>query len=112
MSAGRVVLTPKTDDLDLLGFKDQVHLLTYESTEEAIAKIKAVLDKPFLRKSIGKAAREKIIRKHTFVHRTYSLLGWDKPDNIRDLVFTVPRAAQTPKTHGYDELPVEQRECV
>ena len=49
LSNGGCLLTPDTSDLDFLGLKDEIHLLTYRSIPEAIAKCRMALASDDLR---------------------------------------------------------------
>jgi len=90
LSMGACLLTPETSDLALLGLEDEVHLLTYRSTEEAIAKCRMALASDDLRQRLGQAGRAWVLAAHTYLHRACALLDRPIPDNLDELLKTPP----------------------
>ena len=95
MSMGSCMLHPLTSDLAVLGFKDGVHLLTYQSIEEAVDKAHWALAHDEKRQLIGRYAREAILAGHTYVHRAAyfaGLAGWKGMEHeIETAMNTLPK---------------------
>ena len=75
MSMGMVVLHPRTPDLAALGFEDGIHLLGYDTVEEAIEIAEAALSDPERMAQIGAAAREAVLSRHTYAHRAREIVA-------------------------------------
>ncbi len=68
MGTGAFMLASRTDELERL-FKDGEHLALSSGPEETLEKAAYYLKRPEERLRIGRQAREKVLRYHTFNHR-------------------------------------------
>jgi spore maturation protein CgeB len=73
MACKRVLITQENEPLLEL-FKDRVHLVTYESIEEAVRLAKDLLSNTERRNAIAEAGYKEIISKHTYRHRVLEIL--------------------------------------
>lgn len=75
MGSGAVLLTDSKPGLhvDEL-FEDGVHYLSYADEQDMLAKFKMVLRDPVRCRSIGDAARERVLSQHTYDHRVEQIV--------------------------------------
>jgi glycosyltransferase involved in cell wall biosynthesis len=69
---GTCLLTERQPDLDRL-FKPDEEVVTYASTEEAIERVKYLLDNPGKRRRIAQAGQARTLREYTFKERAKQL---------------------------------------
>ena len=79
MAMGHCLVTPWTHELSVLGIVEGTHAWTYETTEEAIAKVHIALSHDDWRAEMGRAARALVLANHTYFHRAYGLIGRPVP---------------------------------
>jgi hypothetical protein len=66
MGAGALLLTPVPSELTLLGFEEGVHFVGYRNPSDVTAIVRRYLGDEVARQKICLAAREKVLREHTY----------------------------------------------
>ena len=89
MAAG-CLLTYATSDLPKIGAEDGEHCLAWRNIDEAVHLVRQAIDDPDTRDFIAHNGRELILSRHTYVHRAYDLLGIPYPENIQEIIATMP----------------------
>ncbi len=74
MAAGALLLTSLPSELTQLGFEDGKHFLGFRSGEEIPSLVRRYLSDEPARRQIAEAAREKVLREHTYDVRVQTLL--------------------------------------
>jgi hypothetical protein len=74
MGAGALLITSLPSELTQIGFEEGVHFIGYREAEEIQHLIHKYLAADSMRQCIADAAREKVLREHTYDQRVESLL--------------------------------------
>lgn len=74
MAMGVPLITDRCRDLNIL-FEENTHFLGYDNPQEALEKIAWVQKHPGRARAMAVRAREEILAKHTFYHRTLTMFG-------------------------------------
>ena len=72
---GVPVVSDWSSDLGGL-FEEDTEIVSYRSPEEASEKAKFLIENPAIAAEIGKKARNRVLKQHTYKHRTQELLGY------------------------------------
>ncbi|HVH72646.1 MAG TPA: glycosyltransferase [Candidatus Dormibacteraeota bacterium] len=74
MGAGALLITSLPSELTQIGFKEGVHFIGYHEADEIQPLVRKYLADDSARKHIADAARERVLREHTYDQRVESLL--------------------------------------
>ena len=74
MGAGALLITSLPSELTQIGFEEGVHFIGYREVQEIKPLVRKYLAEDSARKSIGDAARGKVLREHTYDQRVERLL--------------------------------------
>jgi hypothetical protein len=74
MGAGALLITSLPSELTQIGFEEGVHFIGYRKAEEIQPLIRTYLAEDSVRRRIADAAREKVLREHTYDQRVKYLL--------------------------------------
>ena len=74
MAAGALLLTASPTELTQIGFEDGVHFIGYRNEAEIAPLVKKFLSEESARRRIVEAARDKVLREHTYDHQAQAIL--------------------------------------
>jgi hypothetical protein len=74
MAAGALLLTALPTELTQIGFEDGVHFIGYRKEAEIAPLVRKYLWEESARRGIAEAARDKVLREHTYDHRAQAIL--------------------------------------
>jgi glycosyl transferase family 1 len=74
MAAGALLLTASPTELTQIGFQDGVHFIGYRNETEIAPLVREYLSEESARRRIVEAARDKVLREHTYDHRARTIL--------------------------------------
>ncbi len=74
MAAGALLLTPLPTELMRIGFEDGVHFIGYRKEADIAPLVRKYLSEESVRSRIVEAAREQVLREHTYDHRAQAIL--------------------------------------
>jgi hypothetical protein len=83
MAAGALFLTLQPSELDSLGFVERRHYVGFHDCKEIAPLLRRYLKDEPSRRRIAEAAREKVLREHTYDIRVQALLGYLERDSGR-----------------------------
>jgi hypothetical protein len=77
MGTGAMLLTarPEIPDLDLMGFKDGVHLVLWDDVKDCMEKLDYYIKHDDEREAIAYAGQQKVLAEHTYKQRCEKILG-------------------------------------
>uniref|UniRef100_A0A6H1ZAP7 Putative glycosyltransferase n=1 Tax=viral metagenome TaxID=1070528 RepID=A0A6H1ZAP7_9ZZZZ len=74
MAMGRCPVIDRVPDLELVGLKEDVHYLGFDTLSEAVQKVEWALDNLNESQEIARRARKFVLANHTYQHRVNAIL--------------------------------------